>query len=490
MLSLLRAGDALVHLRALAALRAADPGGELHLLVQAAAGPVEGLLATQAKVHRLPKDYLGGPLGPCAPMLESLRARRFDLVVNLTQRWFAGELASAIGGARTLGFVVVDGRPGVSSPWLSVLNDWGTQPLLSVLHYGDVACQALGLAAGAPDLRSRLPQPSKDWWRETSGRLFAGDGPMVALQLTTSEPKKTYPVDRWRALSAGLAARLPGVRQVALSAPSELEPVSAALRGTPAIPLACSLPQAAALLGEAALLVTGDTALVHLGALVEVPVLLLSSGSSAFRELGPAGNGHAVLQAQWPCAPCRHDGSCLASASGYPCAGSVEPGLAVEVAAALSSRGSLPAPPPGGPAVLFRSLLDGRGLVDYQPVGGSPPETACAELLREHLLSGLPVAFAPPLRGRPPEKRPLEPGERAPLEEWRGCVSALRGEAEGKDPGAMGRRLPEVKSPFVLAFASAVLARLRDGRRERAGLLAELVRLEGRLARSPEGSAR
>jgi ADP-heptose:LPS heptosyltransferase len=480
-LSLLRAGDALVHLPALAALREADPGGELHVLVQAAAGPVVDLMATQAIVHRLPKDYLGGPLGPCAPLVESLKALRFDLVANLTHRWFAGELAASLCGRRTLGFEVVDGRPAVSSPWLSVLNDWGTSPALSVLHYGEVACQALGLAAVDPGLGARLPPESLAWWRGARDRLGSSGGPLVALQLTTSEPKKTYPLDRWRALSTALAGMVPGVRQVALAAPGELALVSSALEGAPATALACSLPQAAALLGEAALLVTGDTALVHLGALLRAPVLLLSSGSSAFRELGPAGAGHAVLQAHWPCAPCRHDRSCLASATGYPCTESVAPELAAEVAAAMVKGGALPEGSLGGKAALFRSNLDVRGLVEWRPVGFAPPDTACAELLREHLLEGLPVAAAAPGALAQPARKPGE-GERASLLELRAAAGAARGQAEGRDPGALARRVPTLNSPFVLAFAAAVGERLREAPRGLPELAAEMSRLERRLA--------
>ncbi len=478
-LSLLRAGDALVHLPALAALRAADPGGELHLLVQAAAGPVVELLATQATVHRLPRDHLGGPLGPSAPLLEALRGERFDLVANLTQRRFAGELAAVLGGRRTLGFAVVAGRPAVSSPWLSVLNDWGTNPALSVLHYGEVACQALGLAAADAGLGERLPPAAAAWWREARGGL--GGEPLVALQLTTSEPKKTYPAERWRALSAALAGRLPGARQVALAAPGELPLVSAALQGTPAVALACSLAQAAALLSEAALLVTGDTALVHLAALLRVPVLLLSSGSSAFRELGPAGAGHAVLQAQWPCAPCRHDPSCLASDDGYPCTAGVAPELAAAAAAALATRAPLPEPPPGGPAALFRSGLDAQGLTDWRPVGWAPPDTACAEALREHLLAELPVTPAPAPGAPLPRRRP-GPAERPPLLELQAAAGALRAQAEGGDPGALSRAVATARSPFVLAFLAAVGARLRESPGGSQELAAELARLQRRLA--------
>ncbi|HYD39422.1 MAG TPA: glycosyltransferase family 9 protein [Anaeromyxobacter sp.] len=485
-LSLLRAGDTLVHLPALAALRAADPGGELHVLVQAAARPAIALLATQATVHPLPVDHQGGPLGPCAALVEELRARDFDLVVNLTHRLFAADLAAAVGGRRQLGLVRRDGAPAVSSPWLAALNDWGTSAALSVLHYADVACQALGVPRADPDLVARLPPAVEDWWRTARARLgldagapLPGPGrPLVALQLTTSEPKKTWPAARWAAFARELRARVPEVALVALASPAEEAAVAAALAGTGAGVLACTLPEAARLLADAALLVTGDTALVHLGALAGAPVMLLSSGSSAFRELGPAGAGHLVLQAAWPCAPCAHDPGCLASARGHPCVEAVEPAYAAAVAHATLAGGAPPEPAPGGRVALFRSALDARGLVTYHPVGWAPPDTASAELLRAHLLERLPVAAAG--SSAPEAPRPAGPHERAALADLDAAAAALRARAEGRDAGALGRLLPTLQSPFALAFASAVAARLRDG--DGAALAEELARLRRRIA--------
>jgi ADP-heptose:LPS heptosyltransferase len=482
-LSLLRAGDALVHLPALAALRAADPGGELHVLVQAAARPVVELLSAYAQVHRLPVDHQGGALGPCREVVEALRERRFDLVANLTHRPFAAELAEAVGGRRQLGLVRRGGGLAVSSPWLSALNDWGTSPATSVLHYGDVACQSLDLPRVDPRLAEHLPPAVAAWWAGAAARLgLDGSGPLVVLQLTTSEPKKTWPPERWAPFVRALAARLPGARVVALAAPAEQVAVASALAGTPAQVLSCSLPEAARLLAAAALLVTGDTALVHLAGLVGARVLLLSSGSSAFRELGPAGEGDLVLQADWPCAPCPHDPGCVAAASGYPCAGAVEPDALAELAATLAAGSPAVAPSAPGPRVaLFRAGRDRRGLIDYRPLGTAPPDTGCAEVLREHLLAELPVAIAAGARPGPAPDRPRasSAAERAALAQLREAVGALRARAEGTDATGLARLVPALRSPFVLAVVAAVGARLREG--ERAALAGELARLAARV---------
>ena len=487
-LSLLRAGDTLVHLPALAALRAADPGLEVHLLIQASAGPAVELLSTQAQVHRLPRDYTGGLLEELEPALSPLRALAFDRVINLTLKGSAAALAGSLGGRSQEGLFLHEGRPVTSSPWLTALNDWGTTAPLSVLHYADVACQALGQPWSDPGLRERLPPAVQAWWSVQRDRLGLGPSrPLVALQLTTSEPKKSYPLGRWRALALALAARRPEAQLVALASPSELPMVEAALAGTGVLPLPCTLAQAARLLGDADLLISGDTALVHLAALVGARVLLLSSGSSAFRELGPHGEGHLVAQARWPCAPCAHDPGCLASATTFPCTEALEPGPLGDLAAALM-RGDLPTAPVAGSGALYRAARDDLGLVRYLPVGGGDGDDACADLLRDHLLAGLPVARsggagAAPAQGPTPNSTL---GRRA-LAELRLVIQALRSQAAGA-PG-LPIDLRQVTSPFVLSFAATMGRRLREASAPHGGteLARELERLEQRAstARAP-----
>ncbi len=482
-LSLLRAGDTLVHLPALAALRAADPGLELHLLIQASAGPAVELLSTQAQVHRLPRDYTGGPLEALEPALAPLRALAFGRVINLTLKGSAAALAGSLGGRSQEGLFLHQGRPVTSSPWLNALNDWGTTAPLSVLHYADVACQALGQPWTDPGLRARLPPAAQAWWTTQRGRLGLGASrPLVALQLTTSEPKKSYPLGRWRALALALAARRPEAQLVALASPAELAAVAAALAGTGVLPLPCTLAEAARLLADAELLITGDTALVHLAALIGARVLLLSSGSSAFRELGPHGEGHLVAQARWPCAPCAHDPGCLASATTFPCTEALEPGPLADLAAA-AVRGDLPTAPLAGSGALYRAVRDDLGLVRYLPVGGGDGDDACADLLRDHLLAGLPVAQAGGA-GAAPVQGPPSPSalKRRALSELRQVVQALRPQAGGA-PG-LPVDLRQVTSPLVLAFAATMGRRVRETSAPHGAsdLARELQRLEQRVS--------
>ncbi len=464
-LSLLRAGDALVHLPAIAAL--ARPERELHLLLQPASRPVAELLAPYATLHFLPANHAGDDPAPVAAALDALAAERFDVVFNLTHRTFAARLAARLGVARVVGLAAVGDRFTMTTPWFDYLNDWGCHAMTSVIHYGDVYCQAVGAPWTDPALRERLGLPTE---------RAASERPLVALQATTSEAKKSWPPARWRALVVELRRRLPEARLVFLAAPSEREAVQA-IAGEAEVAV-CSLREAAALLAEARLLVTGDTALVHLGALVGAPVLLLSMGSSAFRELGPHGDGHVVLQADLPCAPCAHDPGCLLGAD-HPCVREIDPAAAAFAAVALATGGE---PPAGRGMIAWRAGRDGRGLLAFSPLGPRPVETAAIARLREHLLAALPVEVT----GSPaaPTPEAVTDGERATMAALAGALGALGGWLGSGDRVALEAVFAKVEQPFCLEVLRAFALRARTAR-ERGGSLeplrAEVARLERRL---------
>ncbi len=481
--SVQRAGDVLVHLPAMAALAAT--GCELHVLLHPAGAPSAPLVRRFAQVHRLPVDFRGGDVAPVAATVDALTAMRFDRVVNLTLKPFAAELAERIAPGRVEGLAMPGGRPRLTSPWLGYVNDWGTAAPLSVLHYGDVYCRALGSSWQRPDVPAS--EETEAWWREARNRAGLGDAqPFVALQLSTSEPKKTWPVTAWRALVEALAARDAGLGVVVLAGPDEVASVEAfcASTGGRAKPLPCTFEQALRVLSASRLLVSGDTALVHLAAVAGTRTVLLSSGSSAFRELGPHGDGDVVLQAAYPCAPCRHDSGCLLGPqAGYPCTTGVPAAHVAEVVRALVADAPPPSPPAG--VTTYVSRRDAHGLLDFQGHGATPASDACLRVLRAHVLASL-------LRG-------TESGRTATLraDEVRSVVSmarivaALIARAEGRERGELNAALAAASDGVVMELANHVGGRLREqGAAGNTELRKELKSLAGRLDGVLRGAVR
>jgi hypothetical protein len=71
-----------------------------------------------------------------------------------------------------------------------------------------------------------------------------------------------------------------------------------------------TLPQLVGLLKTSSLLVTNDTGPMHLAVAAGTPVINISVGHVDFRETGPYGPGHWVIQADLACAPCGFDQVC------------------------------------------------------------------------------------------------------------------------------------------------------------------------------------
>jgi hypothetical protein len=67
----------------------------------------------------------------------------------------------------------------------------------------------------------------------------------------------------------------------------------------------------AAAVKQCRLLVTNDTGTLHVATAMGTKVVEISVGPVNFRETGPYGDGHVVLQARLPCAPCNFHLSCL-----------------------------------------------------------------------------------------------------------------------------------------------------------------------------------
>lgn len=125
------------------------------------------------------------------------------------------------------------------------------------------------------------------------------DAFLVCMQLGASEENKRWSEAHFARLAQLLRERyeavilLVGIRDEAYLG-------EAFVRSAPglAIPLfgQTSLPQLAALLERARVLVTNDTGTMHVAAAVDCPVALVSVGHVHYRETGPYGAGHCAVE--------------------------------------------------------------------------------------------------------------------------------------------------------------------------------------------------
>lgn len=304
-------GDLLCTVPVLRALRARLPGTRLVLVsFEGVRGVVERL---EPAVELLP--FPGWPGIPERPpdhdaipgFLAGARAQEFDLALQAYgANPAANEVTGALGARRTGGFFV----PG-SLPEMPDLDTHVPYPALQ--HEVDRHL-ALAEHLGAPAVGDGLAFPlhEGDLREAADVRAAAGFGagePYACVHPGATSSSRRWPVARFAAVADALAER--GLRVALTGIPGE-EGLTASIRSAMRHPAGAtdlcgrtSLGGFAALLRDAALLVSSDTGSAHLAAALGVPsVTIFLSGDP--RRWSYAHPRHAVARVQVECNPCHH----------------------------------------------------------------------------------------------------------------------------------------------------------------------------------------
>ena len=237
--------------------------------------------------------------------VRDLRARRFDLAVDLQGLFKSGIWAWLSGATQRIG---LGSREGSQLLMTRVISRRVTSDLLGK-EYRALA-QALGLdpAAFAMDI---VVGPEDEQAASAVLRETGVASPYVVFAPFTTRPQKHWLDDRWAALAG--AAVLRGLRVVLLGGPGDRAHGDALASAAPqgaAVSLAgrTTLRQAAAVIRGARLLVGVDTGLTHLGFAMGTPPLALFGSTRPYLDPGaPLGR---VLYEPMDCSPCRRRPTC------------------------------------------------------------------------------------------------------------------------------------------------------------------------------------
>jgi heptosyltransferase-3 len=309
-------GDVLLASPVFSVLKRHAPNLEIDALVYDETHEMLALHPAIAEVHTIRRARRGrSPLAMLAAesrLLSRLRARRYDLIVHLTDHNRGAWLARLLGATWR---VAPAGRD-YSRLWNRSFTHLYKLPP-GRRHTVEVNLDALrriGLYP-AEDERALVFVPGDEAEAEIRNRMVALGLPergFVHLHPASRWRFKCWPVDRTAALIDRLAAA--GERIVLTAAPSEPE-----LELVRAIRSACradtvdlsgqlTLKQLAALAGRAKLFVGVDSAPMHIAAAMRTPVVALF-GPSGDIEWGPWQVPHRIVaSAVHPCRPCGNDG--------------------------------------------------------------------------------------------------------------------------------------------------------------------------------------
>ncbi|MEK0446913.1 MAG: hypothetical protein RLZZ399_2234 [Verrucomicrobiota bacterium] len=239
--------------------------------------------------------------------LEQMGLGKFDAVLNLTHGNFAAWAASQLTEGPVFGrYLDSAGEWLYGGRWLALLPSIVDFRELHSLNLVDIyrgAARELvrHLAPGQGHLPLPGPQ-SRPWVARTpspsAGAHLPSDKPIVALNPGASAPERQWPPSAFADLSDQLTER--GFCPVLVGSLSDTALCQKVVELARLPPLnrcgKTSVPEFAALVAQAELLVSNDTGAVHVAAAVGTPVLGLYGAAASFRETAPWGEGHLVIQ--------------------------------------------------------------------------------------------------------------------------------------------------------------------------------------------------
>jgi heptosyltransferase I len=295
-------GDVLHALPTLEALRAAFPDTHITWLVEAAYAP---LLSGHPALNEVwvaprlrPSEFLSGsnPAVLCR-LLQQLRARPFDLVVDLQ-----GLLKSAVwvALARSLRKVGYDRTRELSYLPLSERVPPFDPEAHAVKRYLNLA-HYLGAPPAPPRFRLSL-----DAEADLAALVPAEAGrPLAVLHPGARWDSKLWPPASWARVLEWLHGQGFQVAITGSAADAKLATDILGRSAAPGLNLAgrTSLAQLAGLLRKTRLAVTTDTGAMHLAAALGTPVVALFGPTAPWRT-GPFGDGHQVVRLDLACSPC------------------------------------------------------------------------------------------------------------------------------------------------------------------------------------------
>jgi heptosyltransferase-1 len=240
-----------------------------------------------------------------AALRTTLRARRFDLAIDLQGLLKSGALNRLSGARERIGLGSREG-----SQWLMTQTvQRGGDPRRIGSEYLYLA-QTLGLPADDFAMAIYYGEVEADFAERVIAEHTLSDGYAVLCPFTT-RPQKHWIEERWAPLAARIQADL-GLTPVLLGGPADREAATriADAADTPLVDLAgrTSLIEAAALIERASLLIGVDTGLGHMGIAFGTPSLLLFGSTCPYLDTTRA--NARVLYHKLDCSPCKRRPTC------------------------------------------------------------------------------------------------------------------------------------------------------------------------------------
>jgi ADP-heptose:LPS heptosyltransferase len=315
---LLRLGDIVLSTPVIKGLRELFPDAQIDFLMNKQFEGIVPLLPPIDQVHFFERELIQTALGESnrfvfeafdriENLIDQLKFKEYDRVINLTHNKLSAYLVGALRSSEKVGLWMDDlDQPVIHSPWFQHLNSDDQGDDSECFHLVDIYKAASGIKPSRIGLTLIENEKAKQWVD-----LKFGLKKIIAVQALTSDPKKNWGVQKYRAAIEMIAEALPQYHFVILGAPFEEK----VLRETfddleSAEVFICDLDVAYSVIKKSEFVITGDTSIKHLAAAAKVRCLEISIGSSDIKKTGLYSELGIIIQSKEECSPCPHFSPC------------------------------------------------------------------------------------------------------------------------------------------------------------------------------------
>lgn len=282
-------GDVVHALPVVCALKRHNPRCRITWILQP--GPA-ALVRGHPSVDEIIEFDRSGGLHAFADIRHSLRARQFDLVIDLQVYFKAGIITALTHATVKLGFDRARAR---DLNWLFTNRRIAPHPIQHVQDQYLEFLDDLGVPRDPVEWKLGPFNCERDWQRQWSDRL---DRPAAAIVVGTSKPEKDWPPERWAAVCDSLYADY-GLQPVLVGGRSDREVeaeqviLERALHA-PISELGSGLRKLVGILDASALVLTPDTGPLHMSVALGRPTISLL-GYTNPKRTGPYRRFHDLM---------------------------------------------------------------------------------------------------------------------------------------------------------------------------------------------------
>ncbi len=292
-ISLLRLGDIFMHQQILHDIRKTYPEAQIDLIINSQFSVAIPLLREVTNVHLFPRETLQRELVEVSgsffnsyrtlqTWVRSINNENYDLVFDFTHTFMSHKLVE-----------IIDANEKRTSK-TCYFNDVFSVSSSPRFHYIEALSSSLGLKSNVSVQRIDKRKNKK-----------------ISIQPLTSDAKKNWNISSFQRLVEILQLKLPEYQIHILGAPFEEKILRNFFTESTKVKLdILGLQDLEFHLWDTSLLISGDTATVHLAAQTRTPVVGLYLGSADPYKTAPWIDGALVFHGSEACSPCAHSSAC------------------------------------------------------------------------------------------------------------------------------------------------------------------------------------